>query len=282
MSRAVAGRARRRVVFTAIAVSLVSGVVSAREARAQRVLTVVVHDTTLEAAPTVPAGVVTVQLVSKSATRRELVVHRVPVGTTPEEVARGAAGRPERWFQQWSFGGPAAPRDSVVDANVTMDLRPGRYTLVAYEVDQAGRVRGQHFIWRELTAIAGSVLIPARFSVPDARIRVKDTSMEVLGTPRAGQRTLQIENVGSRPHELIVGRLKPGKTAADVRRWSRDAAGEAPFVYVGGVTPMSPGLTAQARLVLQSGHHVVLCPMRGDREHASGHASGDIASFRVN
>ena len=94
MSRAVAGRARRRVVFTAIAVSVVWGIVSAREARAQRVLTVVVHDTTLEAAPTVPAGVVTVRLVSKSATRRDLVVHRVPVGTTPEEVARGAAGSP--------------------------------------------------------------------------------------------------------------------------------------------------------------------------------------------
>jgi hypothetical protein len=269
-------------VSTAIGLGLVWCVVPEREARAQRVLTVVVHDTTLEAAPTVPAGVVTVRLVSKSATRRELVVHRVPVGTTPEEVARGATGRPERWFQQWSFGGPAAPRDSVVDANATMDLRPGRYTLVAYEVDQAGRARGQHFIWRELTAIAGSVLIPARFSVPDARVRVKDTSTEVLGTLRAGQRTLQIENAGSRPHELIVGRLKPGKKAADVQRWSRDAAGEAPFVYVGGVTPMSPGLTAQARMVLLSGDHVVMCPMRGDREHASDHARGDIASFRVN
>ena len=163
-----------------------------------------------------------------------------------------------------------------MDANVTMDLRPGRYTLVAYEVDQAGRVRGDRFIWREMTAIAGAVLIAARFPVPDARVRVKDASIEVLGTLRAGERTLQIENAGSRPHELIVGRLKPGKRVTDVQRWTRDAAGEAPFVYVGGVTPMSSRLTAQARLDLKSGDHVVLCPMGGD------HARGVMASFRVN
>ena len=100
--------------------------------------------------------------------------------------------------------------------------------------------------------------------------------MEVLGTLRSGQRTLQIENAGSRPHEVIVGRLKPGKTVTDVQRWSHNATGEAPFVFVGGVTPMSSRLTAQAGLVLQSGDHVVLCPMGGD------HARGVMASFRVN
>ena len=250
-------------------------------AQAQRVLTVVAADTGLATVPTVPAGLTTVRLVLKGSTRRELVVRRVPAGTMPEQLMRGAAGRPERWFQQLTFGGPAVPRDSAVEASVTVELRPGRYVLVAYEIDEAGRARGHHYVWRDITAIAASVLIPGRFAVPDARIRIKDGSIEVLGALRPGQRTLQVENAGGRPHELIVGRLKQGRTIADVQRWSRDRADAAPFVYVGGITPMSPGVTAQTRLVLQSGVHVVLCPMRGERDRAQDHERGVIASFKV-
>jgi len=103
-------------------------------ARAQRVLTVVAHDTSLESSPTVPAGITTIRLVLKGKVKRELVVHRVPASTTPEDLARGAAGRLERWFHDWSFGGPSVPHDSASEASATLDLRPGRYLLVAYEV----------------------------------------------------------------------------------------------------------------------------------------------------
>src|SRR5215216_1734444 len=85
-------------------------------AHAQRVLTVLASDTALDASPTVPAGITTVRLQLTGKTRRDLTVHRVPAGTMPEVLAKGAAGRPESWFQQWSFGGPSAPRDSAPDA----------------------------------------------------------------------------------------------------------------------------------------------------------------------
>ena len=274
-SRAVAGRA---VALAAVSCVVLTAPLS--EARAQRLLNVVAHDTTLEAMPTVSAGLLTVRLVLKGKARRELVVHRVPVGTLPEDVVRGAAGRPERWFDKWSFGGPAVPRDSATDASVTMDLRPGRYVMVAYEVDAAGRPRGQRYLWRELDALQLSALIIGRFSTPDLRVRVKDASIEVVGATRPGQRTLQIENVGTRAHEIIVGRLKPGKTTTDAQRWNRDGAGEVPFVYIGGVTPMSSGITVQTQVVLQAGSYVVLCPGRGDRG-APDNARGVIATFRV-
>jgi len=251
-------------------------------AESQRVLTVVARDTSLESSPTVPAGLTTVRLTINGAVRRELVVHRVPAGTSPEELVRGAAGRPERWFHQWSFGGPAVPRDSAPDAVATFDLRPGRYTLVAYEVDPAGRPRADKYVWREFTAVAASVLIPSRFSVPDLTVRIKDARIEVVGVVRTGQRTVQVENDGGRPQDLLLGRLKPGKTIDDVRRWDRDRSDPAPFVYAGGLTPMSGGMTAQTRLVLQTGTYVVLCTMRhgGDRER--DYQRGVLASFKVN
>ena len=265
---------------TAAIAILVAAPVS--RAVAQRVLIVVAHDASLESSPTVPAGITAVRLVLKGKAKRELVVHRVPASTTPEELARGAAGRPERWFHDWSFGGPSVPRDSTSEASATVDLRPGRYVLVAYEVDPNGRPRGEKFIWREVSVVAGSVLIPARFPVPDLRMRVKSGQIEVSGVVRTGQRVVQVENAGGVPHDVLIGRLKPGKTLDDVRRWDRERTDPAPFVYVGGLTPMSSGFTAQTRLVLQTGSHVVLCTMRHGGQRERDYQRGVLASFKVN
>jgi hypothetical protein len=248
---------------------------------AQRVLAVVASDTALEASPTVPAGLTTVRLVLNGTARRDLVVHRIPAGTAAEQLVRGAAGRSERWFAQWSFGGPGVPRDSAKDASATFDLRPGRYVLVSYEVDSSGRARGDRFLWRQFTAISASILVSGRFPVPDATLKVKDARIDVVGAMRPGQRTIQVENVGGLPHDVLIGRLLAGRTIDDVRRWDHDRGGAPPFVYVGGITPMSPGMSAQTRLVLQSGVHVVLCTMRHTRERANDYQLGVLAEFRV-
>ena len=247
---------------------------------AQRVLAVVARDTVLEVSPTVPAGVTTVRLVLQGKARRELVVRRVPSGTPPETLIRGAAGRPIKWFAQWSFGGPAVPSDSATNASATVELRPGIYLLVAYEVDASGKARGDRYLWKQFTAVAASALIPGRFPVPDLTLKVRDARIDVEGTIRQGGRTIQVENVGGQPHELIIARLKPGKTIEDVRLWKARRAESAPFVYVGGFTPMSPGMTAQTRLTFQAGEHVVLCPLPSGRDGAAD--KGDVLTvFKV-
>jgi hypothetical protein len=275
--------AAHRVATTLVATVTALSAAPVASARAQRVLTVVARDTALDASPTVPAGITTIRLqLAKGAVRRDLTVHRIPAGTPPDVVARAAAGRPEKWFEQWSFGGPAMPRDSAPDAAATIDLRPGRYALVSYEVDAAGRPRADRYLWRDFTAIAAAVLIPARFSVPDAMIKVKDARMEVVGTLRSGQRTLQIENAGARAHDVMFGRLKPGKTIDDVLRWDRDRNDPPPFVYLGGLTPMSAGVIAQTRLVLQTGLHIAFCTTRHASERDRDYKRGVIATFKVN
>ena len=171
---------------------------------------------------------------------------------------RGAAGRPSRFFDQWSFGGPGVPRDSSNEASVTMDLRPGRYALVSYEVDAAGRPRADKHMWLMVSAMRSTALIPDRLPVADATFKIRDSRIDMIGVLRRGQRILQIENTGTQAHELTIVRLKAGKSADDAQRWLRDRKDVSPFIYVGSLTPMSPGTSAQTRLVLQSGTHVVL------------------------
>jgi hypothetical protein len=269
------------VAGVAIAALGTASVAPLSSAQAQRVLTVLASDSALDAPPTVPAGITTVRLQLTGKVRRDLTVHRVPAGTMPEALARGAAGRPERWFEQWSFGGPSAPRDSAPDASATVDLRPGRYALVSYELDSGGRPRGDRYAWRDVTVIAAAVLIPARFPVPDATIRVKDSQMNETGVLRTGQRTLQFENAGARPHDIVIGRLRPGKTVDDVIRWDRDRNDPPPFVYVGGLTPMSAGVIAQTRLTLQTGTHVVFCATRHAGQRDRDYKRGVLTSFKV-
>ena len=240
------------------------------------------RDTELTAAPTIAAGLTVLRLVLNGSARRDLVIRRIPAGSAPETFVRGAAGRAESWFARASFGGPAVPRDSTSDASATVDLRPGRYALVSYEMDAAGRPRADKYLWRMVTAVATSVLIPVRFPVPDITVKVRDSRVEVSGNTRLGQRTIQVDNVGGRAHELLVGRLKPGKSLTDVQRWNREKGDVAPFIYVGGVTPLGSGATTQTRMVLQSGTYVVLCAMRGDHARVPDHELGVTASFRVN
>ena len=244
-------------VLTAVALA-VAVAAPVRDLSAQRTLTIIARDTALVAPPTVPAGVTTVRLLLNGKARRDLVVHRIPAGMTPEELVRGAAGRPSRWFDQWSFGGPAVPRDSSNEAAVTMDLRPGRYAFVSYEVDATGRPRADKHMWVMVAAMRSTALIPDRLPVADATFKVRDSRIDMIGVLRRGQRIVQIENTGTQAHEITIVRLKAGKTPEDAQRWLRDRKDASPFVYVGGLTPMSPGASAQTRLVLQSGTHVVL------------------------
>jgi hypothetical protein len=274
----------RVAILTRIAVITLgaASVTPLSSAQGQRVLTVLAGDTALDTPPTIPAGITTVRLQLTGKVRRDLTVHRIPAGTMPEVLARGAAGRPERWFEQLSFGGPAVPRDSAPDAMATMDLRPGRYALVSYVMDSAGRPRPDRYAWREVIVIAGSVLIPARFPVPEATIRIKDSRMDETGVLRPGKRVLQFENVGARPHDVLIGRLKPGKTVDDAVRWDRDRTDPPPFVYVGGLTPMSSGIIAQTQVVLQSGVHVALCTARHAGQRDRDYKRGVLTSFKVN
>lgn len=270
---------RRLAAVAGATVTIAAG--SPVSVAAQRVLTVTARDNALDAAATVPAGLLTVRLMLKGTARRDLVVRRIPAGLAPEAFAKTAAGRPEKFFQQWSFGGPLVPRDSASDAMATVDLRPGRYALVSWEVDASGKPRPDRYLWRSFTAVATSVLIPARFPVPDVTVRLRDSRIDVSGTARRGSRVIQAENLGGRPHEVIIGRLKPGKTLDDAKRWSRDK-GEVPFVYVGGLMPISSQITAQTRVVLQSGTHVVMCALRGEHQKVPDTELGVIASFVVN
>ena len=92
----------------------------------------------------------------------------------------------------------------------------------------------------------------------------------VSGPPlRAGRRTLRLLNAGPQEHHLMLQRLAPGATLADLRRWrAGERIGPRPMMPVdGGTTRQSPGSTLYWTVDLEAGGYLFLCLVAdvGDR-----------------
>jgi hypothetical protein len=232
--------------------------------RAQtRVVRVVARDFSLDAPPTVPAGLVTFALVNKGATDHELVVERLPEGIPFADFVREATASPERRFEYPGMGGPEAPADSTRFTLVTVDLSPGRYVIGCFHTS-GGRVHFSRGMYRQLV-----VLPTFSFGRPpftDAKVEISAAGVTVQPTIRAGARVFEVHNERQGEVDVLVGRLRPGRTIADVQRWQVNEQGERPYVSLGGVASLSRGRTAHVAVLVEKGDYLLITTERDGRE----------------
>jgi hypothetical protein len=123
----------------------------------------------------------------------------------------------------------------------------------------------------------------------DATVTMRDYGYVVSGPPlRAGRRTLRLLNAGPQEHHLMLQRLAPGATLADLRRWrAGERIGPRPMMPVdGGTTRQSPGSTLYWTVDLEAGGYLFLCLVAdvGDRrrhvEHGMRHEVKALAVAR--
>ena len=119
-----------------------------------------------------------------------------------------------------------------------------------------------------------------RSSVVTVRVIARDYALQGPATLGAGLVEFALQNEGRRDHELIVGLLRPGMTAADIMAAHQRGTPlrQLPKAYLdgmpGGVLLASPGTPAAATLTvsLVSGReYVLLCQLR-DSVGAPAHA----------
>ncbi|HET7621646.1 MAG TPA: hypothetical protein VFK39_07085 [Gemmatimonadaceae bacterium] len=157
------------------------------------------------------------------------------------------------------MGGPEGPADGATDAWATLDLAPGNYVLTCLLPlpDGSGTHRSRG-MFRALTVVSATGE-PAQMPHADVVVRMTDYTFDLPATVPAGRRLVRFENSGPHTHLAIVARLAPGKTLADAAAWQAKPEGPPPFVYVGGVTAMSPGRASIARLDLEPGRYLIAC-----------------------
>lgn len=238
---------------------------------AATVFTVTASEYAFAAADSIPAGLVTLQLVDAGKEPHQMVVVRMDSGKTVADF-QTAMSSPNMAIPGWMkfpIGvSVIAPGDT---GNATTLLTPGHYLMVCFVSGPDGAPHMAKGMVRpfEVTASAAT---PAAEPVGDISITERDYTFDVAGPLTAGTHTIRVENAGPQVHEVSLNQLAPGKTVADFAAWVQGGMkGAPPAKPVGGVTGPDVGGHQFFTATLAAGKYVLIClvPDKGDgKPHA--------------
>ncbi|HEV2643915.1 MAG TPA: hypothetical protein VGT98_14460 [Candidatus Elarobacter sp.] len=209
---------------------------------------------------TIAAGVVMVRLVNTGHEAHQLTLYRVEPSADLAAVMRTLGENRVRPANVTRVGGVEGVAPSGADS-VAMALRPGRYVIVCGLPSLDGESDASKGMLRELV-VRGPLPRSRAATLPRADVIVVMTEYDfVLSAPlRAGTQRVRVENAGHQTHQLIVSRLHPGVTRADVDEWN--GKGLSLFDDMGGVAALDPGQVNVWAVTLTPGNYLISCVIR--------------------
>jgi len=226
-------------------------------------LTIRAKDFAFTMPDTVPAGVTTITLVNDGPDVHHAEFIRLDSGHTAADFAAGMKAMmasknpppPPAWVVM--AGGPNPPMPGA-QTTATIDLAPGNYVVVCF-VDSPDHVpHVAKGMAHALAVVANTGAAPA-FPTSDIAITTTEYGFAFSDTVRAGHHTFEVKQAGAQPHEVVLVRLAPGKTPADLGKWAATYKGPMPGAIMGGVSPLMPGMRSQFSADITPGNYVMLC-----------------------
>ena len=230
-----------------------------------------------EAPDTIPAGWTNFRMANRGQEVHYGHIVRLEPGRTVQELvdAYAAAIRTSGPRPKWvtRFGGPggAVPGDS---SSVTQYLEPGSYVWICPVEDNSGTPHFSKGEFKPFVIRAGDGVVADRAAAPEAsmEIRLLDYSFALDSLVRAGRHTIRVKNAGVEPHDLVMMKLAPGKTLADIvtglnpeRARRAGQAGDPPppleslGTGAGGIAAIAPGMESFFDTILSPGEYVLIC-----------------------
>ena len=231
----------------------------------------------IDAPDTIPAGWTKFRLANRGREVHYGHIVRLEPGRTVKELVdayaeaiRTSGPRP-KWVKRFGGPGGAFPGDS---SSVTQFLEPGSYVWICPIEDNSGNPhfgKGEvkPFVVRaSASAMADSAARPEASMV----VRLMDFSFALDSSVPAGRHTIRVANAGVEPHDLVLMRLNPGKTVAELfaamnperaRRPGKAAEPPPPLESLvtgaGGIAAIAPGMESFFDANLSPGEYVLLC-----------------------
>lgn len=230
---------------------------NAAPARAANVVTVTAYDFAFDAPASIPAGLTTFKLVNRGPELHHVQLVRIEEGHTFQELAAMdvEAGPPPAWIR--FVGGPNAPLPGA-GSQATLNLEPGSYAVLCLIPSADGVLHMMKGMARPLTVTPVENAVPAA-PAPEVRITLRDYSYELAPQIPAGRRTIRVDNQAAQPHELIVVRLAPGRTAQEMASWIMKMEGPPPGAPIGGTSLLGQGASNDVTIDFQPGEYAFLC-----------------------
>jgi hypothetical protein len=241
-------------------------------ATGNRMVTVIVSDTGISIPDATTEGLTGFRIKGPEATKNGIMVIRVPAGMSEQEATQAAKAGKLDEVQLASIGGPEPYTDSTANADVRVDLRPGRYLIALQPFTVNGKRTARATMTTMLFAVPISKFLISTPPPTHATIKLKDNEIQVSKELGAGATMLRVETVGTQSHELVIRALLPGKTLADASRWMANQNGPAPFKYANGVSRLSPNKVAYIQMRLDKNTSYIFSCELPDRESGQPHS----------
>lgn len=255
---------------------------------APNVVTITATDYRFDAPASIPAGFTTIRIVNQGKMLHHAALVRLTDGKTVADLGK-ALEKPGP-FPAWAImaGGPNSPRPDGGSSEVTLSLVAGSYAILCFVPDPGGV---PHFAKGMMVPLTVTPAAGASAMAPTADVTVSlaDYSFSPSAALTAGKHTIAVVNDGPQPHELVLVKLAPGKTAEDMASWvgklegpaSKAPPGPPPGEPLGGVSPMVQGDTAYFPVDLTPGDYGLFCFLP-DKSDGKPHAEhGMIKEFKV-
>jgi hypothetical protein len=243
------------------------------------VVTVIATDFAFHAPDRIAAGLTRIRMINQGRQRHHLQLARLEAGHSIGELGDSlvASKRLPSWVT--FVGGPNVPAPGA-PSEVVVRLAPGSYAMLCFVSSPDGIPHLAKGMLRELAVIpVEAPILPE----PRADVRLMLDDYDFTFTPwlTKGRHTIRVENSGPQPHEAILVRLAPGRTAHDVLTWLKRPAGPAPGETFGGTAVLQRGQVNFVTADFAAGDYALLCfvPDSGDGKPHVAH--GMIQQFSV-
>jgi uncharacterized cupredoxin-like copper-binding protein len=237
------------------------------------VLTIVAMDYAFQVPASVPAGLTTVRLVNRGRMLHHVQLNRLEQGKTVSDMLREWKPGVANPSYLTGAGGPtAALGGETLEGQVV--LQPGRYAIICWVPAADGQLHLQKGMMGQFEVLplpaSASSGAPAALPRADVTITMMDYGYLVPAI-RPGRQSVRVENKGPQAHELVMVRLKRGRTAADAAAWAEHGqTGDAPGAMVGGVAALSAGHSGQFTVPFTPGEYALICFVP-DQKDGKGH-----------
>ena len=248
------------------------------KATAPNVVVVKTSDYAFDAPDTVRAGLTTLRLVTNPGQEMHQVgLIRLDSGKTAADLfnAMKSPGPMPKWAIEVAGVNPPAPGQT---AEATLNLAAGNYLLVCFVPSPDGVPHVAKGMSRPLVVAGTAAAAP----LPgDVEIKLTDYAFGLSKPLTAGQHVIRVVNDGQQSHEVMVIRLAPGKTAAQVAAWVEKMEGPPPGEPLSGVAGLGVGQSASFPLTLTPGEYGLICFIPDAKDGKPHYVHGMVHQFKV-
>jgi hypothetical protein len=253
------------------------------------VVRVVATDYAFQAPDSIPAGRTEIRLVNKGPELHHVSLFRLTNGKRLADLleALKVPGPLPAWATD--VGGPNAPAPGS-ESNATLTLEPGRYAMLCFIPATDGQLHMRKGMVKEFAVVrpAGAQARPAATRAADAAPRpdvvmtLRDYAFDLSAPITAGTRTIRVRNAGPQAHEVLIARLAPGATAAQLLAFiEKPTGGPPPGAPLGGTTGMATGRENDVTIEFTRGEYAFICFVPDDKDGKPHLAHGMVRQVRV-